>query len=66
MDFDGPAPPLYQKKKKKDNIQNPYTSILRTFSNKINQIKIEGNLQVIKLAQPVSAAALKQSVIPGS
>jgi len=48
------------------NKQNSYPSALRTLSNKINEIKIKGNFQQMKLAQPVSAAALKQSVIPGS
>lgn len=64
MDFNVLTHPFQQRKML--NIQNPYTSISRTFSNKINQIKIEGDFQLIKLAQPVSAAALKQSVIPGS
>lgn len=64
MDFNVLTLPFQQRKML--NIQNPRTSVLRTFSKKINQIKIEGNFELIKLAQPVSAAALKQSVIPGS
>lgn len=65
MDFNVLTHPFYQRKLL--NIPDAYTSILKSLKKKFKRInQIEENFQLVKFAQPVSAATLKQSVIPGS